>query len=167
MSLDLHDLHLAETRQRGDYDSLVEALTPELGSEFGQAIDWWCGIGRRLYELPYWRVFAAVDNSGEAQAVIGLYRETGAPEDEFWVGWFGVAPALRRKGIGTLLIEEISGRARNLGGSVLKLYTQADNSRALRFYEALGFRRVGTMADHGPPQAGSDGSEIILARSLE
>lgn len=166
MTLEDHGLILAESGHRRVYDRLVEALTDELGAEFAQAMNWWCGIGAREYELAFWKVLVALDSGGEAQAVIGLYQEIGAPADEFWVGWFGVHPALRGKGIGSLLVDIVSAEARARGGSVLRLYTEHDNERAISLYEHIGFRKTGTMAGHGPRQAGSKGTEIIMSKAL-
>jgi ribosomal protein S18 acetylase RimI-like enzyme len=159
-------LDLIETRERWTYQPLVEALTCELGPEFGQAMDWWCGIGERLYSLPFWKVLAAVDAEGRAQAVIGLYQEQGAPKDEFWVGWFGVLHGWRRRGIGTRLLAHVAAEAKQRGGRILRLYTSPDNDGGIGFYERMGFVRTGTMADHDGEQAASDGTEIVMSRVL-
>ena len=44
-----------------------------------------------------------------------------------------------RLGIGTALLSVVEQKARQAGCSVLKLITTNDNTRALRFYQKLGF----------------------------
>ena len=52
-----------------------------------------------------------------------------------------VAPDRRSGGLGRALCEAILARARRDGATRLSLYVYRNNPRALRFYEALGWRR--------------------------
>lgn len=60
--------------------------------------------------------------------------------------WFldalGVDDTYRRKGIGRRLVELTKERAKDNGYEILSLIVFADNSTALAFYKALGFRVV-------------------------
>ena len=60
--------------------------------------------------------------------------------------WFldalGVDDTYRRKGIGRRLVELTQERAKDNGYEILSLIVFADNSTALAFYKALGFRVV-------------------------
>jgi ribosomal protein S18 acetylase RimI-like enzyme len=50
-----------------------------------------------------------------------------------------VVPAYRRHGVGRLLLEQVTAKARALGCCKLTLEVRADNQPAQRLYEAVGF----------------------------
>ena len=51
----------------------------------------------------------------------------------------GVAPTLQRQGIGTLLLEALVDRSRQLGASAVLLEVRVDNAPAMALYERFGF----------------------------
>jgi ribosomal protein S18 acetylase RimI-like enzyme len=53
-----------------------------------------------------------------------------------------VHPALRRRGIGTALMNELERRAIALGFTELRLDTASNQPEAVAFYHALGFRQI-------------------------
>ena len=55
-----------------------------------------------------------------------------------------VVPALRGRGIGATLVAEAVSQAALLGCSIVELGTPMDGDRQERFYERLGFQRVGS-----------------------
>lgn len=56
-----------------------------------------------------------------------------------WVWEFHVLPSFQRKGIGTRLMRELAGRARQAGLRVLVVETQSTNTPAIDFYRKNGF----------------------------
>lgn len=54
----------------------------------------------------------------------------------------GVIPGYRKKGVGKLLIEELSTQAKKLGYQKLYLSCYAKNDLALAFYHHLGFEPI-------------------------
>lgn len=56
----------------------------------------------------------------------------------------GIHPAHQHQGIGRQLMQALIDHARLCGLERLELYVRADNARARRLYESLGFRHEGT-----------------------
>lgn len=74
-----------------------------------------------------------------------------------WVHHVGVAPEVRRRGIGRRLLEEAAARLRALGCPKLNLQVRGANDGAVRFYERVGFRtedRVSMAQLLGPESGG-------------
>jgi ribosomal-protein-alanine N-acetyltransferase len=67
---------------------------------------------------------------------------------------FCVAPLARRKGLGTLLLNEAAAMARQKKANRLFLEVAADNVAAITLYEKAGFRIVGTRAGYYKRTAG-------------
>lgn len=94
-------------------------------------------------------IFSAEDNR-KTVGVIGWYQDNGSwagkslgeifpyGDDIYWVSYFAVDEKLRRRGIGTLLIEHLIEAIRQRGGRELWVYTL----RARGFYEKMGFSFV-------------------------
>lgn len=97
--------------------------------------------------------------------------------DEAWCGGFGVVPAFRGQGLGSLLAREMIRRAATAGARRLRLEVLAGNDRARRTYEGAGLRSTREvlvltwrmLVDHPPakPQGRleSISAETALARS--
>ena len=64
-------------------------------------------------------------------------------QDEAEILTLGVAPAMRRRGIGRKLIDDLARRARKKGARRLVLEVATDNNAALRLYESSGFTPLG------------------------
>ena len=63
-------------------------------------------------------------------------------EDRGIVRWVYVHPEYQRRGIGTVLMKYIEGKARRLGLRKLQLITHEKAYWAIKFYEKLGFKVV-------------------------
>lgn len=72
--------------------------------------------------------------------VIGLYRDQ-RDETVLWIGWFGVHPEYRRKGIGSRLLRHAIKKANIQGAKTLKVYSSFDKNELAShsFYENHGF----------------------------
>ncbi len=92
-------------------------------------------------------VRVAVDEADALVAVVALYPP-GAPgrsvagPGEAELARLAVAAAARRQGIGRLLVEGCTGRARGFGAEAIALWSRPYQEAAHRLYEALGYRRV-------------------------
>lgn len=71
----------------------------------------------------------------EKTAKKALGKDFPEGEDVFWVAYFSVAPEIRGKGVGRLLVNKIESEVKNKGGKYLWVYS----SRARVFYEKCGF----------------------------
>jgi ribosomal-protein-alanine N-acetyltransferase len=60
--------------------------------------------------------------------------------DELHINTLAVAPAVRRRGFGTLLLEAVLTEAERAGAGKATLEVRASNAAALALYERLGFR---------------------------
>lgn len=71
---------------------------------------------------------------------------------------------VRRRGIGTLLLDAVTAQQRALGARRQRVHVLAGNHDARQFYEAHGFTQIG---QHTFPQADPDGvPELVLERPL-
>ncbi len=73
-------------------------------------------------------------------------------ERRLHIGRFGVAPNLRGRGLGTVMLDAAVLRARNLQAEKLTLYVYDGNPRARRLYERYGFRDTDAAVQTGADQ---------------
>jgi RimJ/RimL family protein N-acetyltransferase len=102
---------------------------------------------KSLRRYPHAAVFVAETEDG----VVGrLSIARDAHPASYHVADLGlmVAHGLRRRGIGTALIEEAASWARESGIRKLELHVFPHNEPAIRLYEKLGFRREGYRRAH-------------------
>lgn len=74
----------------------------------------------------------------------------------------GVAPSLRRAGIGRLLLDVALGEAVRRGARTVFLEVDAGNSAAIALYRAAGFREAGCRRDY----YGAGRDALLLSRRL-
>ena len=86
------------------------------------------------------------------RGLIGLHHYQWGPEENVWLAWFAVHPGCQGKGVGRALLHAAEKRAKSMG--FLKLFVETyrhpDFQKALGFYEACGFEKVGRVADYLP-----------------
>jgi len=70
-----------------------------------------------------------------------------------------IAPGGRRRGAGRLFLTELLRRLGEAGARQVRLEVDARNEAAIRFYEHMGFRATGRLADYYGK--GIDGLEMI------
>lgn len=99
----------------------------------------WRTIGLpRLGGCGYLRYWIAA-NGAEIVGLTGLYWPRHSFEGVAWLGWTGVAPAARRRGIARQMIESMANAARESGMRTLATYTSERFPAAIEMYRALGF----------------------------
>jgi ribosomal-protein-alanine N-acetyltransferase len=54
-----------------------------------------------------------------------------------------VAAAWRRRGLARRMMEDLEARVRAAGGAAMALHVYTENAEAMRFYESMGYGRVG------------------------
>ena len=86
---------------------------------------------------------AEVDGKIVGVQVISFYSKMYANNHVATIGTW-ILKDYRNRGIGKLLIKETFPFARENGFVKILIYVMAHNERALRFYEGLGFRKIGT-----------------------
>lgn len=103
-------------------------------------------------EVDYLAVCTPVDLP---VAIGGIDYQVSEGAGPLWQ--FAVLPALRSRGLGTLLVRAAEQRIRNRGLRGAELAVEGDNPRARALYERLGYAAY----DHEPAawdEEGSDGS---------
>ena len=93
-------------------------------------------ISRRVYECPCFLV-------AELEGFLVGYLLAEQRDQRAYISRLAVAPAARRRGIGTCLIREALGPMRGQGLVQALVNTQQSNLRARRLYEKLGFQLTG------------------------
>ena len=101
---------------------------------------------RFLFPEADWSRYRAVVRQGfsvgafDGKRLVGLaLAERREWNRSLWVWELGVAATHRRRGIGTLLVQELSRRARAAGLRILVCETQTTNVPAIDFYRKNGF----------------------------
>ncbi len=88
--------------------------------------------------------FLVVDHETHLVGMGGI-RPNSSTEAE--VLHIRVHPAMRRRGVGRLLMDGLEVRARDLGFQRLHLDTATNQPEAIAFYKALGYTLAGTESD--------------------
>lgn len=120
-------------------DELSASLDPEKYKEFL--------LKNQILELKYW---VAIDDSKKVIGTTGLCCCEEDRDEAIWVGWFCIHPDLRKKGVGTKLLQFSIKEARKRGKKFLRLDTSTDPNElnARRLYEKHGFRLMGREPYH-------------------
>lgn len=80
---------------------------------------------------------------GEFAGLLALDERREAARGVGWLSFCYVEERLRRRGLGSLLVDTAAARFRALGRRSLRLCA-AEGNPAMAFYQALGFVRLGT-----------------------
>lgn len=159
-------LHFRRPESYAELEPLVEALGDDLGPQFEQSLRVWCGLKPAPYPLEQWEIEIARDHDDSNVGILGYYRHPQDRPGRFWVGWLGVVPAARRRGIGALLLQRVQDRAAGAGATELWVYTEADNHAAASFYRAQGMTPQGPFGSQALPQAAATEDSVTFAKSL-
>ena len=92
---------------------------------------------------PLGTFLVATEDGGEVVGCVGLrLRGPGVPADAAEIKRMWTAPAVRGRGVGRLLLDEVVRRAREAGSARLVLDSRADLIEARTLYERAGFVEV-------------------------
>jgi GNAT superfamily N-acetyltransferase len=105
-------------------------------------------LSHKNQNKKYWVV---TDKHDKAIAITGLYYYSKGQKNVniVWLGWFGVHPAYRRRGIGSSLLEFTIKEAKRREFKTIKIYTSTDKREtdAHRLYELYGFKKTNYYKD--------------------
>jgi ribosomal protein S18 acetylase RimI-like enzyme len=155
----------AETRDFRAYGCLIEELTSELGERFPVSMQNWCGIGERPYVLPFWEVYV-VKCDDETVGIAGLYRRNEDPRDRCWIGWLGVRPGYRCRGIAQGTVDELQRLASGYGFKELWVHTDENNPAAAALYDSTSFSLISNVPSLGRGRS-SDPQGLVFRCRLE
>ena len=125
--------------------SLVETIFPYKEDQKIARINLEESLTLKNFGQRYWVV---AGNSGKLAGVTGLYLDA-KDRDVIWLGWFGVHPAYRKRGIGSSLLEFTIKEAKRREFKTMKIYTSTDKHEraAHRLYELYGFKKTNYYKD--------------------
>lgn len=95
--------------------------------------------GHTVSNIDYWVVVHKIDG---VIGFVGLYENDTDANEAAWIGWFGVHPDFRGKGIGTQLLDYVIAKAKEKNKKCLRVYTSTyfAEEKALRMYKNQGFQ---------------------------
>jgi len=113
-----------------------DATFPEI--DFAARLPWF--QAHWVADLVPANTIRIADRGGEMAGFVVINPSTG------YLDQLAVAPELWRKGIAELLVDE----AKRIAPSGIVLHVNTENARAIRFYERIGFARVGEDIERNP-----------------
>lgn len=117
-----------------------EEVVPFLGfdpmprEQFGKVFDPLFGSG----------CFYVYEVGGQVQGFYKVQRHIGRAAHVAYLGTFAVAPEAKGRGVAWSMMTDAINRLRNAGIIRVELTVEADNPRAIAFYERVGFTFEGT-----------------------
>src|ERR1700761_2096696 len=105
-------------------------------------------------------------DDGEPCGIIAGYFDKNDPQ-RIWVASMWVAPAHRRTGLGTKLMDAVKAWANAKRVPKLYLMVTSNNTPAMRFYERCGFTFTGTTVPYQNDPALSEYEMATLLAAME
>jgi ribosomal-protein-alanine N-acetyltransferase len=109
-------------------------------------------FGRRAWSARLFREYAAACPDlflvAEVESSIAAYSITRIRGDGAELDSIAVARKFQGRGVGGAFLKALMGRLHREGIRKLSLMVRRDNTRAIRFYKALGFRRIRTVRNY-------------------
>lgn len=132
-----------------DYGIILDGLIEEFGPSFCHTLLQWCGImndpALSKGENQFWEVwYIVIDDT--AVGICGLYTLPPHNTKELWLGWLGLIPEYRNKGLGKDILEFLDIEAKKVNCEVLRSYVDKEG-KALSFYNKNGFKVVGNVQE--------------------
>ena len=125
----------------------IEIRSPKTEAEWEKYDDFRWEILRKPLNIPHVPLkddleessyhFMAITSSNEIVACGRLHMNN---DEEAQIRYMGVSESIRRRGVGTLILDRLENQAKVLGANSISL-----NARnvALNFYKSLGYKAVG------------------------
>ena len=124
------------------YKILADGLSKDFGAAFKETMRTWC---KKVDDGKYWQVWIVKDDNKKTVGVCGIYS-MDFKTNELWLGWLGILPQHRNKGLGKEIMKHLYSHARLLGCK--RIYSYVDKKgKPLSFYYREGFKRVGTVKE--------------------
>ena len=78
----------------------------------------------------------------ENNTLIGLCGLYADQTDECWLGWFGIRPEYRQKGIANAMLNQLTQMMKDYGYKICRIYTDVvTNKEAVCLYKKQGFKQ--------------------------
>ncbi|MDQ8040990.1 ribosomal protein S18-alanine N-acetyltransferase [Cellulosimicrobium sp. XJ-DQ-B-000] len=148
MSTRSHEIRLRPLKA-ADLDRVVELERELFGRgawTYGMLADELAGFGRWYVAAEPVRLYAA-----GPQPLVG-YAGLWFDGDVTQVMTIGVDPAFQHQGVGSVLLEALVERSRELGASAVLLEVRVDNDPALALYAKHGFEQLGIRKRYYQPE---------------
>lgn len=102
------------------------------------------------HQLHDGRSYFIWKESGRIVGLTGLHHYNWGPKINVWLGWFAVSPEYQGAGLGKILLENTIEIAISMGFEkmFIETYSQKTFQAARRFYEANGFKHIGTIRNY-------------------
>lgn len=143
------------------------AKPSDYGRIIGRVNVWWAGremapMLPKLFFIHFEGTsFVAEDEAGELVGfVCGFLSQT--VDDEAYIHFVGVDPAVRGTGLGRALYERFFAEVRANGRTIVRCVTSPANERSVAFHESLGFEVERVVPDYDGP--GED--RVLLVKRL-
>jgi putative acetyltransferase len=88
--------------------------------------------------------FYVYELDGQVQGFYKAQRHIGRAAHVAYLGTLAVAPEVKGRGVAGAMLEDAIARLRRAGVRRVELTVEADNPRAIAFYQRLGFMQEGT-----------------------
>lgn len=89
--------------------------------------------------------FYVVEDQGRVLGFYRISRHEGRARHVAYLGTFAVAPAAQGTGLAAAIVKSVVETLKADGVLRVELMLEADNPRALKFYQKLGFEHEGTL----------------------
>ena len=141
----------------------LEALLSDPGAYSGTAEEWRTVGETQLRAMLGDIAVFVVSEEGEPVGMMGLIRhKAGKMAHRAILVMVYMRGAIRGSGLAQRLHDEVVAHARSAGIRQIELHVTAENLRAARFYERLGYLRIGTIPG-GFFEEGREIDEVLMA----
>ncbi|NUQ17794.1 MAG: GNAT family N-acetyltransferase [Sphingomonas sp.] len=141
-------------------DAVMKVMDAAFGDKFGEA--WTRSQLSGILPMAGVSLTLAVERASDSAVGFSLCR-TVADESELLL--IAVLPGEQRRGVGTLLLDDFLGRAREQGASRVHLEVR-DGNPAIGMYRGAGFSPVGRRRNYYHSTSGKRYDAITLAYEL-
>ena len=131
-----------------NYKPILEGLLEDFGYTYWNAILTWCDIidDDPRCKNKYWQVWL-VEYERNVIGICGLFSHKDDNNEELWLGWFGIVPALRNKHLGEEILGWMETEAKRLGSKRILSYVDEDG-KPLSFYYRNGYKLLGSVKEY-------------------
>ena len=158
-----NDVSIFQSKDIRDYKLVLEGLVDDFGYNYYHTLLCWCGIisPDKIFDTRYWQVWL-VKVDGKNVGLCGLFAHYENSVEELWLGWFGMVPKYRNKGIGEQVLTFMTDTAKGLGTKRLMSYVDVAGA-PLNFYYRNGFTRLSSVKEYldNNPKASEDDFESL------
>ena len=119
-------------------------MVKDFGYIFYSTVLEWCDVIEDLWALHFWE-FRLIKSENKAIGCCGLYSLNESTET-LWLGWFGLIPEYRNKGLGVDVLKYLEQEAKKVDCKELMSYVDKEGA-PLNFYKREGFEIIGTVAE--------------------